>query len=406
MTREAASPRRAVVVLGFHRSGTSMVTRMLNLLGVDLGDESELLPPQERDNARGYWEPRWMIEFNEQLLEQLGSSTFEQFTPEPGWERSEQLDPLRERARALLDEHLSRMPLWGWKDPRTSLTLPFWRTVVDGPMSFVICMRSPADAVTSALERSVAGLDRWSYAERWLDYTAGALANTAPDERMLVFYEDALRDPAAETLRLAAFLGRDAPAAEQLEEIVASVDPELRHHQTSALDVAVDEGLPVETRTLYLLLRARRDLEAANGAGPAAARTAQALERIGAAQSPLHLTTLAAAAERISAEEQAARLTTRIDELEREHEQLRTQLTSEIATRDAALGELRGELAAHEEARSRDRGELAARDEMIVERDRLIAERDAQIATYRDSHSWRLTRPLRLLAERTRQRTR
>lgn len=404
MTRVPEPQRRAVVVLGFHRSGTSMVARMLNLLGVDLGDESELLPPQERDNAAGYWEPRWMIEFNERLLQQLGSDTFEPFTPEPGWERSEQLDPLREEARALLGEYLSRTRLWGWKDPRTSLTLPFWRTVVDVPMSFVICMRSPADAVTSALERSVAGLDRWAYAERWLDYTSAALANTAFEERLLVFYEDALRDPAAETRRLAAFLELDAPSAERLEETVASVDPELRHHQTSALDVAVDSGLPLETRAQYLLLRARRDLEAAGHETRTATRTAQALERIGAEMSPMHHGTLGEVAARIGAEEEAARAVQRSRELEQALEETRAELTARAAASDAEIASLRDQIAERDRQIVVRDTELSRRDREILERDRLLADRQAEIATYRESHSWRLTRPLRMLAARVRDR--
>ena len=353
MTSASPASQPVVVVLGFHRSGTSMVTRMLNLLGVDLGDEASLLPPEERDNACGYWEPRWMIELNDEILAVLGTSAFAPFRAEPGWERSPALDALRARARSLLDEHFADRPLWGWKDPRTSLTLPFWREVVDAPLRCVVCVRSPADAVASALERDIPGIDRWQYGERWLEHTENALANTAPEERILVFYDDALRDPSGETRRIAAFLGIPEPSDEQLDRIAASVDPDLRHHTTSPWHVAVDRGLPVETRALFLLLRARKSLEELPEGGTPA-RLPSALER------------------------------------------LAPELG--MARRQAAVAQDCGERLQAVERRLHEReGQLAQRGAELAERDARLAERERTIATLAESRSWRLTRPLRTL---------
>ena len=43
------------VVVGMHRSGTSIVSRLLNLLGAHLGPEDDLMPPKP-DNPTGFWE--------------------------------------------------------------------------------------------------------------------------------------------------------------------------------------------------------------------------------------------------------------------------------------------------------------------------------------------------------------
>jgi hypothetical protein len=379
-----------VVLLGFHRSGTSMVMRMLNLLGVGLGDEAALLPPQERDNARGYWEPRWMIELNEELLAALGGGTFEPFTAAPGWERSPELEPLRERARALLERHFEGETRWGWKDPRTSLTLPFWREVVGRPLTCVVCVRSPADAVASALRRGIEDIHRWQYAERWLDYTALALAQTAPDERTLVFYEDVLTDPAGKARRLAELLGLDEPSAERLEAVVASVDPALRHHMTSPWDVAVDSGLPLAVRLLYLLLRAGAALpEDAAAVRPALERVAGELRE--ARQARQHAD---AEHQRMSQELAAVRA-----EAERLGGELK-QARAVSAQREQALSAREQQLAQREE-------QLAERDARIAELDGALAEaaaaltqRDAALADLTGSRSWRLTQPLRALRRR------
>ena len=146
------SSRGAVCVLGFGRSGTSLTTRLLNLLGVDIGPEEDLLAPGEGDNPRGYWEPRWMIELNDEILAKLGTVWWYPPQAEPGWERSSEFDELRERARIMLAEKFGAARLWGWKDPRTTVTLPFWKELVPDA-KYVICLRNPADAVSSIQRR-------------------------------------------------------------------------------------------------------------------------------------------------------------------------------------------------------------------------------------------------------------
>ena len=47
-----------VVVLGMHRSGTSALTKALELFGIDLG--TDLLPPQD-DNPKGFFEDRGLV---------------------------------------------------------------------------------------------------------------------------------------------------------------------------------------------------------------------------------------------------------------------------------------------------------------------------------------------------------
>ncbi|MBV5267025.1 MAG: hypothetical protein JZU67_00575, partial [Burkholderiaceae bacterium] len=47
-------PSNLIFVLGMHRSGTSAITRGLQVLGVSLGEN--LLPPVLLDNPKGYFE--------------------------------------------------------------------------------------------------------------------------------------------------------------------------------------------------------------------------------------------------------------------------------------------------------------------------------------------------------------
>ena len=58
-----------VPVLGMHRSGTSMLTHMLSLLGVELG---EPLQPPSFDNPKGFWENRFFQALNIKILQLAG----------------------------------------------------------------------------------------------------------------------------------------------------------------------------------------------------------------------------------------------------------------------------------------------------------------------------------------------
>ena len=62
-----------VCTLGMHRSGTSLVSRVLNVLGVYLGPEEHLMRPSS-DNPTGHWESRPIKEINDEILSILGGS--------------------------------------------------------------------------------------------------------------------------------------------------------------------------------------------------------------------------------------------------------------------------------------------------------------------------------------------
>lgn len=303
---ELTTPR-TICVLGFHRSGTSLTARALNLLGVDLGAEAELLPPSETDNARGYWEPRWMNDLNDELLAALGVHWWDAFPAGPGWEQAPQLDALRERAAALLEQQLGGRPLRGWKDPRMSLTLPFWRPLLEQPR-YVVCVRNPVDAVASLQRRPALTLPVRQWGELWLEYTARALRETDGSPRLVVFYEDFFHDGARQVARLAAFAGIDLEAGDaRAQAAVAEIAQDLRHHTTSPFELAASPGIPASARMLYLaLLAAHRP----GGEEPADA-AAEALERLApelwwewreAAQRGAELERLAPELERTAAE--------------------------------------------------------------------------------------------------------
>jgi hypothetical protein len=106
---------RVVCVLGMHRSGTSLIARILNLLGLFLGPDQHLMKATE-DNPRGYWEHQTISDLNEEILRCLGGSwdAPPQFVTR--WETRPDLGDLRQRASALLREDFAEGEAWGWRD--------------------------------------------------------------------------------------------------------------------------------------------------------------------------------------------------------------------------------------------------------------------------------------------------
>ncbi|MBE9481821.1 MAG: sulfotransferase family protein, partial [Bacteroidetes bacterium] len=63
--------QKCIFILGMHRSGTSAITGVLKILGVNLG--SSLMPPLE-DNPKGYFENLNVFKVNEEILGSINSS--------------------------------------------------------------------------------------------------------------------------------------------------------------------------------------------------------------------------------------------------------------------------------------------------------------------------------------------
>src|ERR1043166_5359212 len=113
-----------VAIAGMHRSGTSMVTRLLNLCGLDLGPAEHLMEPAP-DNPEGFWESMPFLRINEELLQALDGRWDRPPEDLRDWAAADELAAYRERAAGFPAEFGLKEP-WGWKDPRNSLTLGFW----------------------------------------------------------------------------------------------------------------------------------------------------------------------------------------------------------------------------------------------------------------------------------------
>ncbi|RUL64291.1 hypothetical protein EKH79_09615 [Dyella dinghuensis] len=240
MNASSKSSRLCVLVLGMHRSGTSAMTRCLNLLGMDLG--SHLLSP-ENMNAKGFWEHADAVRINDQLLHSM-KTFWHSLEPLPqDWLKSSAAQEARANIKALIKRDFSDVPLWGIKDPRLCRLAPLWLDVLhelDIPVATVFVTRSPIE-VAASLER-VHHFSRSFGVVSWMQHLAEAEVATRDTPRYMVAYDQLLRDPVSTLTRLGDALGIhwSVPIIERKDALSSFLDDGLR---TQKQDTA-NESLP------------------------------------------------------------------------------------------------------------------------------------------------------------------
>ncbi len=243
----AARPEQTVVcVCGMHRSGTSMVSQLISRLGVYMGPE-KVLRVFAADNRDGFWEDDGFVGLNDEILRHFSGAWDAPPLVEQGWERSRDLLSIRRKAKKLLRKRRG-FGVWGWKDPRTSLTLPFWKRLIPG-LRIIVCLRHPGEVAQSLKRRNQmpisAGLELWRV------YQSSLLAATTPAERIITHYDSHFADPAVEIARIGDFLGlTQSPALH--EGLSGTCKEHLRNNRWE--DGSPDAALPRPIADLYFQL--------------------------------------------------------------------------------------------------------------------------------------------------------
>jgi len=239
---------RVVVVAGSGRSGTSTIAGVLKLVGLRI-------PPPEvpgnRTNPRGFFEPRWAVDFQTRLLRRssvvLTDSRPQAFADTEAAGRPAETVA---EAAAWLRDNLAEAPELVVKDPRNSWFLPLWRAAAreaGAEVAFLTMLRHPAEVVGSKDKyyKSVSAGETPRQAQTtrvasWLNVALFTEAMTRDARRTFVLYNDLLDDwrgvlaRVGDELGLAAGRDLDEATAAEVDEFV---DPGLRRVRTEWSDI-------------------------------------------------------------------------------------------------------------------------------------------------------------------------
>lgn len=134
---------KTFIVLGMHRSATSLTAKALSN-EIDMGAEYEPMP----DQPYGNWEDKEFIELNDEILAMCGGS----WCDPPPREKILKTD-LVHAAGELVKSRNEKGVLWGWKDPRTTLTIELYEPYLVNP-HYICNFRDPLEVAKSLQKRN------------------------------------------------------------------------------------------------------------------------------------------------------------------------------------------------------------------------------------------------------------
>lgn len=245
-----------VIILGMHRSGTTMITKMLENLGLFVGAEKEV-----NNEALFFWKiNNWIFDLHTAASEKPHNLRYKN----PGCEKVilESLEHfiLSDKRKEYLGKHSSvfrsikdvNFP-YGWKDPKNTFTIDFWSAVFPNP-KIIHIYRNPIDSVSSYIERDLELKNKfeWNWKKKlkrnflisknfhenfrltsieegyelWEEYVTKALSlkNNFPDY-LEIKYEDFLENPFENLKTLSKFCGLSI-TDEQIQKEISSINSE------------------------------------------------------------------------------------------------------------------------------------------------------------------------------------
>ncbi len=128
MASESTRPYQ-FILSGFHRSGTSLTAQYLHRAGLNLGDN---LIGANPSNPDGHFEDQDIVSLHKDIL--LANHR-EWYTPGP--DLSAGANGFQARAKAVVNQFPTDQSL-GFKDPRSSLLLPWWHQQLENPAAIIV----------------------------------------------------------------------------------------------------------------------------------------------------------------------------------------------------------------------------------------------------------------------------
>ena len=245
---------KGVIVAGMHRSGTSAMTRVLNLLGCALPEE--LIGPN-LGNERGHWESAAIVELNDQIFTAAGTSWDDWMGINSDWRASALREEAVLKASALVQQHSQLGPLFVVKDPRISKIVDIWLDAfdkVDVEPTLIIMLRNPIE-VANSLERRDLMSPAYGHL-LWLRYMLDVELYSRGRKRIICCFDQLLENWSAVVKQIRSSTGLFFPRNSSLiqNEIDQFVDKRDRHHDVRSDLVANSPNLSIWLRDAYAIL--------------------------------------------------------------------------------------------------------------------------------------------------------
>ena len=194
------------IILGMHRSGTSVVAGILHFNKVIMGTYETFWPRPLPQNPKGIYENYDFRKINDAILFSSGYNVkdYKPNVPVP---------KIIERSKMIktIQKYESNFKNWGWKDPRTCLTISNWMLIFEEmelleKLKIIFVLRSPLAVARSLKKRNTLplkdGISLWeTYNRRAINFCE---SNNIPT--IYLSFEEILKKPVKQCKKLFKFL--------------------------------------------------------------------------------------------------------------------------------------------------------------------------------------------------------
>jgi len=237
-----------VFVLGMHRSGTSAIANLIASLGFDAGDN---LMPADDYNPKGYWEDNDVYRLNNDILSAISLN----------WDDTEKFqfrkvsvfldyltETFSERALAIVHKKLQKSAKIIIKDPRFSILMPFWITIlnqIEAEKYYILVHRNPISVSKSLSKRNK--FSKEHSLQLWYYYNGCALLDLM-DKLHVVSFEGLENNIDEEFLKLKEYLNISDQTTSNNNGII---DIGLIHNRNNNLNINNCDNFPPQIIYLY-----------------------------------------------------------------------------------------------------------------------------------------------------------
>ena len=220
---------KIILVLGMHRSGTSLVAQLIAKWGAYMGEE---IMEANEFNEDGYWEDMKLFRFHEKILKEQSNTWY---APPEILNTDKLIEEYGDEAKLLVEQMDRKNQVWCWKDPRLIVLFDFWKKILDGrDIVYILSNRDPKAIALSLKKR-----DKMSYSISLLVWEVTMIkilqSLKKTDKYLFIYYEKLLAQPQKECKKLFNYLCETISIKREghiLHDMTGVVKPSLNHFQT------------------------------------------------------------------------------------------------------------------------------------------------------------------------------
>jgi len=240
-SRAKGQSATALVVLGMHRSGTSLLASLLAALGAVLPER--VLGPSP-GNEKGHFEPKEIVDFNDDLLAKLGSDWRDWGEVDREWATSQIFRTHRDEFTRLVRRNYGVAPIFVLKDPRICRFFGFVENALESiqvESRVVLPFRHYAEVAASLHARD--GLTPEHGVLLWIRHLLNAERSSRNTRRAFVSFSALLENTQSAVNTLLGHLDAALPLTKAEADLTANklADDSLRHH-SAKLDASDSYG--------------------------------------------------------------------------------------------------------------------------------------------------------------------